>query len=162
MGEERPESFLLPRPIYPLPAARILYAGEGPGWGPAPMIPVCVWEGIGGKGKGYRMALPRDYRNRAILYPFPTISRHRLTRTHARTYPRLPSRPVTLGRLPFMQACIGVGSACVMWVCMDGGRYIGWPYFYNLLVGPSYIPSPRPQPIDIDGWGMGKTGLYSD
>ena len=36
------------------------------------------------------------------------------------------------------------------------GRYIGWPYFYNLLVGPSYIPSPRPQPIDIDGWGMGK------
>ena len=24
-------------------------------------------------GKGYRMALPRDYRNRAILYPFPTI-----------------------------------------------------------------------------------------
>ena len=22
------------------------------------------------------------------------------------------------------------------------GRYIGWPYFYNLLVGPSYIPSP--------------------
>ena len=26
-------------------------------------------EGIG--GKGYRMALPRDYRNRAILYTFP-------------------------------------------------------------------------------------------
>ena len=33
------------------------------------------------------------------------------------------------------------------WVCVcgcvwTGGRYIGWPYFYNLLVGPSYIPSP--------------------
>ena len=38
MGEERPESFLLPRPIYPLPAARILYAGEGPGWGQRPEL----------------------------------------------------------------------------------------------------------------------------
>ena len=27
---------------------------------------------------------------------------------------------------------------------MAWGRDIGWPYFYNLLVGPSYIPSPRP------------------
>ena len=28
----------------------------------------------------------------------------------------------------------------------QGGRYIGWPYFYNLLVGPSYIPSPLSLP----------------
>ena len=24
----------------------------------------------------------------------------------------------------------------------EGEGSIGWPYFYNLLVGPSYIPSP--------------------
>ena len=63
---------------------------------------------------------------------------HHARTTHAFTHPSIPS----------VGMCVGV----CMWVCMDGGRYIGWPYFYNLLVGPSYIPSPRPQPIDIDGW----------
>ena len=32
MGEERPESFLLPRPIYPLPALKIFYAWELGSW----------------------------------------------------------------------------------------------------------------------------------
>ena len=49
---------------------------------------------------------------------------HHARTTHAFTHPSIPS----------VGMCVGV--------CMDGGRYIGWPYFYNLLVGPSYIPSP--------------------
>ena len=51
-----------------------------------------------------------------------------------------------------------VGSACVMWVCMDGGRYIGWPYFYNLLVGPSYIPSPVSTSLPSGRYSRGRAG----
>ena len=138
MGEERPESFLLPRPIYPLPSIRYFsrlggpylmiissgrYSrgrdrGEGEGrhkrflsylplppvhthphththahthaWytrvrecvGSACVMWVCMgvrvrrWRDI--VGKGYRMALPRDYRNRAILYTFPRINQSSL------------------------------------------------------------------------------------
>ena len=62
------------------------------------------------------MALPRDYRNRAILYTFPfppipsPVHTHPHTHTHAHTHAWYTR----------VREC--VGSACVMWVCM--GVYV--------------------------------------
>ena len=130
MGEERPESFLLPRPIYPLPSIRyfsrlggpyLMIISSGRGEGP-PALPIpsdAKWSYAEGMGRD-RGALSLASR------PISPASGKEIG-------PRV--RLVYMGK---------VYRGISLWI-LQKPRAQGHP-----------SPSPRPQPIDIDGWGMGK------